>query len=109
MAALKVKMKAAHPGAFVREWVVPEGMTVSAAAKHLGVGRQALDALLNERAALSPEMALRLESAFGASMDALLRMQLQFDSERMRARAAEIKLDVEPYRPSRRSPARASA
>ena len=62
----------------------------SAAATALGVTRPALSALLNERAALSPEMALRFEKAFGVSMDTLLRMQGSHDIARAREREGEI-------------------
>lgn len=60
------------------------------AAKALGVTRPALSALLNERAALSPEMALRMEKAFGVSMDTLMRMQTSFAIAQARKRAGEI-------------------
>ena len=55
-----------HPGTFVRETVIPGGMSVKDAAKRLGIGRPALSNFLNGKSALSPEMALRLEKAFGA-------------------------------------------
>ena len=56
----------------------------------LRVRRATLSDLLNGRASLSPEMALRLEKAFAVSMDMLLRMQAWYDAARMRARAGEI-------------------
>ena len=64
-----------HPGAVVRERVIPQGMTVTEAAKRLGVGRPALSNLLNGRSALSPDMAVRLEKAFGADRRELLDLQ----------------------------------
>ena len=68
--------KPSHPGLFIRtEIVEPHGLSVTDAAKVLGVTRPALSALLNGRAALSAEMALRVEKAFGVNMDTLLRMQ----------------------------------
>ena len=71
-----IRMKPAHPGAFIRREIVePLGLTVTRAAEALGVTRPALSALLNRRASLSPEMALRVEKAFGVKMDTLLRMQ----------------------------------
>ncbi|MCA3352559.1 MAG: HigA family addiction module antidote protein [Roseomonas sp.] len=83
----------AHPGGFIKHEVIdPHGLSVTEAAKVLGVTRPALSALLNERAALSPEMAIRVEKAFGVSMDTLLRMQGSFDIERARQRADEIKV-----------------
>lgn len=82
-----------HPGAFVkREIIAPLELSVTDAAKALGVTRPALSALLNERAALSPEMALRLEKAFGVSMDTLMRMQNSFDIAHARKRSGEIKV-----------------
>ncbi len=86
----------AHPGGFIKHEVIdPHGLSVTEAAKVLGVTRPALSALLNERAALSPEMAIRVEKAFGVSMDTLLRMQGSFDIARARQRAGQIK--VKPY------------
>jgi antitoxin HigA-1 len=67
------------PGSFIREAVLPEGLSVSAAAARLGVGRQALDALLNGRAGLSAEMALRLERVFGPSAELLMRHQMNYE------------------------------
>ena len=60
------------------------------AAQILGVRRATLSDLLNGKAALSPEMALRIEKAFDVSMDMLLRMQACYDASQMRARANEI-------------------
>ena len=80
-----------HPGSFVRaEILEPAALSVTAAAGVLGVTRPALSALLNERAALSPEMALRLEKAFGVSMDTLMRMQNSYDIAVARKREGEI-------------------
>jgi addiction module HigA family antidote len=81
----------AHPGGFIKSEIIePLGLTVTQAAGVLGVTRPALSALLNERANLSPEMALRIEKAFGVSMETLMRMQGSFDIAAMRTRAAEI-------------------
>lgn len=87
-----IRMKSpAHPGGFIRyEILEPLGLSVTAAAAALGVTRPALSALLNERADLSPEMALRLEKAFGVRMDTLMRMQSSFDIARARAREGDI-------------------
>ena len=68
-----------HPGAYVRQHVLPEGMTVTRAAEVLGIGRPALSNFLNGRAALSQEMARRLERAFGADRERLLDLQTQYD------------------------------
>ena len=91
-------MQPAHPGQFVRmEILEPYGLSVTDAAKALGVTRPALSSLLNERAALSPEMALRIEKAFGVKMDTLLRMQTAFEVAITRRREREVK--VRRYRP----------
>ena len=96
---IKVRMTPSHPGAFIRVEVVEElGLSVTAAARILGVRRATFSDLLNGRAALSPEMALRVEKAFGVSMDLLLRMQAWHDASRMRARACEIV--VQRYQPA---------
>jgi addiction module HigA family antidote len=92
-----IRMKnPAHPGEFVKSEIIAElGLSVTDAAKVLGVTRAALSAVLNERARLSPEMALRLEKAFGVSMDTLMRMQNSFDIAQTRKRTEEFK--VAPY------------
>lgn len=89
-----IRMKSpAHPGGFVKHEIIePLDLSVTDAAKALGVTRPALSALLNERAALSPEMALRIEKAFGVSMDTLMRMQSSFDIAEVRKRSGEIKV-----------------
>ena len=96
---IKIGMTPSHPGAFVRLEVIEElGLSVAAAARILDVRRATLSDLLNGKAALSPEMALRVEKAFGVSMDLLLRMQAWHDASRMRARAGEIA--VRRYQPA---------
>ena len=93
-AAQSIRMKSpAHPGGFVKSEIIAAlDLSVTDAAAALGVTRPALSALLNERAQLSPEMALRIEKAFGVSMDTLMRMQNSFDIARTRKRAREIKV-----------------
>jgi addiction module HigA family antidote len=84
----------AHPGGFVKHEVLkPLGLSVTEAADALGVTRPALSALLNERAQLSPEMAIRIEKAFGVSMETLMRMQNSYDIAQARKREAEIKVE----------------
>ncbi len=95
---IKVNMTPCHPGDFIRTEVVEElGLNVTKAAEILGVRRATLSDLLNGNAALSPEMALRIEMAFGVSMDMLLKMQAWYDASQMRARAGEI--SVARYEP----------
>lgn len=96
--ALKIGMTPSHPGGFIRRSVLPEELTVTAAAEVLGVGRPALSNLLNERASLSPEMALRVEKAFGVKMETLLRMQSRYDAWLMRQR--EDAIFVQPFEPA---------
>ena len=93
-----MNMTPSRPGEFVRMEIIEEfGLNVTQAAEILGVRRATLSDLLNGNAALSPEMALRIEKAFGVSMDMLLRMQAWYDASRMRVRAEEI--SVERYQP----------
>jgi addiction module HigA family antidote len=89
-----IRMKnPAHPGGFVKSEIIEAlGLSVTAAAQVLGVTRPALSALLNERARLSPEMALRIEKAFGVSMDTLMRMQNSYDIAQARRREGEIQV-----------------
>jgi antitoxin HigA-1 len=82
-----------HPGDFVRTEVIePAGLTVTAAAEALGVSRPALSSLLNGKASLSGEMALRIEKAFGVRMDTLMRMQSAYDIAQTRKREKQIKV-----------------
>jgi addiction module HigA family antidote len=99
-----IRMKTpAHPGGFVKSEVIEAlGLTVTRAAEVLGVTRAALSAVLNERAHLSPEMALRIEKAFGVSMDTLMRMQNSYDIAAAREREAEI--NVARFRDERVDP-----
>jgi antitoxin HigA-1 len=85
-----------HVGGLIRREVIePLGLTVTEAAKVLHVGRQALSALLNERVALSRDMALRVEKAFGPKMEHLMRMQLAYDLAQ--ARREERSIPVKRY------------
>lgn len=69
-----------HPGEIIREFCLePLGLTVTQAAEALGVTRKTLSTLLNGRAGVSPEMALRLSKVFGRSAEGWLRLQQQFD------------------------------
>jgi len=82
-----------HVGGLIRREIIePLGLSVTEAASVLGVTRQALSNLLNERTALSSDMALRIEKAFGPKMDHLMRMQLAFDLVEARRRETQIKV-----------------
>jgi addiction module HigA family antidote len=89
----KVALKLCHPGEFIRTESLKElNLSVSKAAEPLGVRRATLSHLVNEKAALLPEMALRIEKAFDVSMDTLLRMQAWYDTYATRKCEGEIKL-----------------
>jgi addiction module HigA family antidote len=98
-----IRMKRpAHPGTFVKMEVLDGfGISVTEAAEALGVTRPALSALVNGRASLSPEMALRLEKAFGISMETLMRMQNSHDIAAVRLREGEIKVARYREKPAR--------
>ena len=69
-----------HPGEIIRELCLePPGITVARAAEALGVSRKTLSAILNGRAGISPEMAIRLSMAFGTSAESWLNQQAQYD------------------------------
>jgi addiction module HigA family antidote len=86
-----------HPGGIIRRQVIePLGLSVSRASALLGVTRQTLSLLLNERTDLSSQMALRIEKAFGPKMDHLMRMQLAYDLAAQRAQEDQIR--VKRYR-----------
>ncbi len=85
---------AVHPGPWLRtEMVEPRAISVTDLAERLGVTRQALSALLNGRAGLSAEMAIRFEKAFGLSAETLVRMQAAHDLVQARARADDIHIE----------------
>ena len=69
-----------HPGEIIREFCLDTlNMTVTDAAKSLGVTRKTLSALLNGRAGITPEMSLRLSKVFGRTPEGWLKLQLQYD------------------------------
>jgi addiction module HigA family antidote len=85
---------AVHPGDWLRtEIVAPHGLNVTEAARHLGVTRQAMSNLLNARAGLSADMAIRFEKAFGVKADTLLRMQTAYELAQARANEGKIMVD----------------
>lgn len=80
-----------HPGLSVRhDCLVPLGLTVTEGARALGVTRQALNNLVNGKNGISPEMAVRLDKAFGGGADIWLRLQMAYDLARVRRRGGEI-------------------
>ena len=88
-----------HPGDLIRTEIIEElGLTVKKSAEILKVRRATLSDLLHGKAALTPDMALRIEKAFGPDMDHLLRMQLAYDVAKTREQARKI--DVKRYVPA---------
>ncbi|MGO9056033.1 MAG: HigA family addiction module antitoxin [Candidatus Binataceae bacterium] len=79
-----------HPGELIRENLDQLGIPVAKAAVALGVTRQQLYNVINAKSSISPEMAFRLEKAFGGSADVWLRMQINYDLAQVRRRGAEI-------------------
>ena len=87
-----------HPGRFLRtEIIEAHGLTVTEAAKILRVSRPTLSSLLNAKADLSGEMAVRFEKAFGIDMETLMRMQNSYDIVQTRSLARKI--NIERYAP----------
>ncbi len=83
-----------HPGDLIRTEVIEAmGLSVTRAAEVLGVRRATLSDLLHGKSSLTPEMALRIEKAFGPQMDHLLRMQLAYDVAEARSHADDIAVE----------------
>jgi addiction module HigA family antidote len=88
-----------HPGSLIKTEVIEAlGLSVSKAAEILQVRRATLSDLLHGNSALTPDMALRIEKAFGPEMDHLLRMQLAYDVSKTREHAKNI--SIERYVPA---------
>ena len=88
-----------HPGEIIKHVCLePLGLSVTHAAQVLGVTRPTVSKLINGRASISPEMAVRLAKAFGSTPEFWLRLQLNYDLAQVNARADEIK--VSRYQPA---------
>jgi addiction module HigA family antidote len=84
-----------HPGGFVRRNILEaRNLTVMAAASLLGVTRQALSDFLNEKTALTADLALRIETVFGCSMETLMELQTRFEIANARKHQAEIQSEL---------------
>ena len=81
-----------HPGEMIGDSLEELGVSISAAAKALGITRQQLHNLIAGRSAIMPEMAVRLEKALGSTADTWLRMQMNHDLAAIRARASSIRV-----------------
>lgn len=90
-AKIKIGMAPAHPGDFLETAILePIGLSITKAAEILGVRRATLSDLIHQKVSLSPEMAMRIELAFGWKADLLLRMQAWWDAHDVRKRAKEL-------------------
>lgn len=79
-----------HPGLLVKECLDDLGLSVAEAAAGLGVTRQQLHKVVTQKSSVSPEMAFRLEQAFGGTADTWLKMQMNYDLAQVRGRASSI-------------------
>ncbi len=92
-----------HPGLAVRrDCLEPLGLSVTAAARALGVTRQALNNLVNGKSGVSPEMAVRLAQAFGSSAETWLGIQLDYDLAQVRRRERGLAVRKVTRMPSRK-------
>jgi addiction module HigA family antidote len=79
-----------HPGLLVKECLEDLNLTVADAAEGLGVSRQTLYKIINKTSSVTPEMAFRLEKAFGGTADTWLKMQMNYDLAQVRDRSSSI-------------------
>jgi addiction module HigA family antidote len=82
----------AHPGKLIRHSIEASGLSLTDAAKRLGVTRQTLSRVINGRTSLSPEMAVRVSKAFGSTVEHWMRMQLAYDLAAVEKTAKSIKV-----------------
>ena len=82
----------AHPGKLIKHSIEASGLSLTDAAKRLGVTRQTLSRVINGRTALSPEMAVRVSKAFGSTVEHWMRMQLAYDLVAVEETAKTIKV-----------------
>ena len=93
MSLLKRNMPVIHPGQLLKaELIEATGLTVTEVAGMLKVSRQALSNIINERAVISPEMALRISTVFGGTPDIWLRLQAKFDLQKANKKISRFKL-----------------
>jgi len=95
---LEINIRPEHPGGVIKDWILPEDMSITEAAKKLGVSRQSLDALINERRSLTPEMALKIETVFGGTAGSLLAIQSRYDLYHAEQNLAAITKGLKPYK-----------
>ena len=80
-----------HPGELIGDTLDELGVSVSAAAKGLGITRQQLHNVIAGRSGITPEMAVKLEKAIGSTADTWLRMQMHYDLAQVRKRSINVK------------------
>ena len=80
-----------HPGELIGDTLEELGVSISAAAKALGITRQQLHNLIAGRSGITPEMAVKLEKAIGSTADTWLRMQTHYDLAQVRKRTINVK------------------
>lgn len=86
-----------HPGELIGDSLKELGVSITEAARVLGITRQQLHNLIAGRSGVTAEMAIRLEKAIGSTADAWLRMQMNYDLAQIRARASSIRVKrIEP-------------
>lgn len=96
MKMVKRSMPVIHPGKLIKSELIEEtGLTVTEIADLLKVSRQAVSNLMNEKANVSPEMALRISMVFGGTPDIWLRLQAKYDLEKATKKIGHFKLT--PY------------
>lgn len=82
-----------HPGEIIREeCLAPLSLSVTDAAKGLGISRKSLSLLLNGHHGISPEMAIRLELAFGSTAETWMRLQVQYDLAQAAKKTPELRV-----------------
>lgn len=82
----------AHPGKLIKHSIDASGLSLTDAAKRLGVTRQTLSRVINGRTSLSPEMAVRVSKAFGSTVEHWMRMQMAYDLAAVEKTARTIKV-----------------
>lgn len=93
------RLPPSHPGRFFRnELITAQGLTVKKVAELLGVSRIAVSNIVNEKSAISPEMAVRIAKVFGGNADVWIRLQTRYDL--LKAAEKIEKLHLKPYRHS---------
>ncbi|MCA9469445.1 MAG: HigA family addiction module antidote protein [Nitrospira sp.] len=87
-----------HPGKIIKHAIEASGLSVTEAAERLGVTRQTLSRVTNEKTSLSPEMAVRVSKAFGSTVEHWMRMQMAYDLANIEKTAKTIKVKRFPER-----------